>query len=73
MHSLIPGTNTKANVYLCGSQKMTQCGELQLPIMPTDAPLLSDQRASLQMSTPGHTFHHSLQTSPEPMCGEGTC
>jgi len=34
---------------------------------------LSDQRASLQMSTPGHIFHHSLQTSPEPMCGEGTC
>jgi len=52
---------------------MTQCGKLQLPIMRTVAPLLSDQRASLQMSTPGHIVHHSQQTSPEAMCGEGTC
>jgi hypothetical protein len=33
------------------SQKMTQCGKLQLSIMPTAAQLLSDQRASLQMYT----------------------
>jgi hypothetical protein len=64
---------TQKQMCTCVGHKKWQCGKLQLPIMPTVAPLLSDQRESLQMSTPGHIFHHSLQKSPEPMCGEGTC
>jgi hypothetical protein len=70
MHPLIPGATARANAYLCGSQRTTHSGKLQLPIGCMFVPLLSYQRASLQMSTPGHIFHHSLQTYREPIFGE---